>query len=139
MTERITTCLDDFSHHQKQHESLSGVVGCPRVNFTMAEIRSEERALSQQLQSDPFRHIRALEAACHSIAQQERPGYDKLGSWMTTTDTTLLWCTLHAQQYNLHNIILLHSQEAQSKLESLAHWGRRLQVRVNSPRHLCAV
>ncbi|KAL7579400.1 hypothetical protein ACA910_014069 [Epithemia clementina (nom. ined.)] len=78
-TDRITTALDDFNHHRQQQQSNSGFVGCPRVTFTLAEIRSEDSALSQQLQRDPFRHIRALEAACHLIADQERPGYDKLG------------------------------------------------------------
>ena len=33
--------------------------------------------MSQRLRMDPLRHMRALEAACHSIASEERPGYDK--------------------------------------------------------------
>lgn len=28
---------------------------------------------------DPLRHMRALEAACHEIANENRPGYDKNG------------------------------------------------------------
>lgn len=77
-TDRITTTLDDFKHQQQQRKEAQ-VQGCPRVKFTMAEIRSEDPQLSQRLQRDPFRHLRALEAACHLIADQERPGYDKLG------------------------------------------------------------
>jgi len=76
LTDRITTSLDDFRHHRQQQSSSAG---CPRVKFTMAEFRSEDPALSQRLQRDPFRHMRALEAACHMVAEQERPGYDKLG------------------------------------------------------------
>lgn len=43
----------------------------------MSELRSEDVAMSQRLRMDPLRHLRALEAACHSIASEERPGYDK--------------------------------------------------------------
>jgi DNA replication licensing factor MCM3 len=45
----------------------------------MAELRSEDPRLSQRLRQDPLRHMRALEAACHAIASEERPGYDKEG------------------------------------------------------------
>lgn len=47
------------------------------VRISMAEIRSEDPALSIRLRYDPLRHLRALEAACHSIACELRPGYDK--------------------------------------------------------------
>ena len=43
----------------------------------MAEIRSQDPALSIRLRNDPLRHLRALEAACHSLASEARPGYDK--------------------------------------------------------------
>ena len=43
----------------------------------MSELRSEDITMSQRLRLDPLRHLRALEAACHSIASEERPGYDK--------------------------------------------------------------
>ena len=44
----------------------------------MAELRSQGNGrLSQRLRMDPLRHLRALEAACHSIAEEERPGYEK--------------------------------------------------------------
>lgn len=43
----------------------------------MAEIRSQDPVLSQRLRDDPLRHLRALEAACHSLASESRPGYDK--------------------------------------------------------------
>lgn len=45
-----------------------------RVNFSMAELRSAN--LSERLRLDPLRHLRALEAACHMIADENRPGYD---------------------------------------------------------------
>jgi DNA replication licensing factor MCM3 len=32
--------------------------------------------LSERLRLDPLRHLRALAAACHAIADEERPGYD---------------------------------------------------------------
>lgn len=58
--------------------------GCPRVNISMAELRSQDNGqLSQRLRMDPLRHLRALEAACHSIANEERPGYDKDGKKST--------------------------------------------------------
>eukprot|EP00751_Fragilariopsis_kerguelensis_P013141 CAMPEP_0170767784 /NCGR_PEP_ID=MMETSP0733-20121128/5968_1 /TAXON_ID=186038 /ORGANISM="Fragilariopsis kerguelensis, Strain L26-C5" /LENGTH=734 /DNA_ID=CAMNT_0011109015 /DNA_START=325 /DNA_END=2529 /DNA_ORIENTATION=- len=46
----------------------------------MAELRSEGNGgLSQRLRRDPLPHLRALEAACHEIAMDARPGYDKNG------------------------------------------------------------
>lgn len=36
--------------------------------------------LSQRLRRDPLPHLRALEAACHEIAMEARPGYDKNGT-----------------------------------------------------------
>lgn len=46
----------------------------------MAELRSHGNgSLSQEMRLNPLPHIRALEAACHSIALEERPGYDKEG------------------------------------------------------------
>lgn len=45
-----------------------------RVSFSMAELRSAN--LSERLRLDPLRHLRALEAACHFIADEGRPGYD---------------------------------------------------------------
>ena len=44
---------------------------------SLAELRSENPLLAQRLRHDPLRHLRALEAACHAIAAEERPGYDK--------------------------------------------------------------
>ena len=40
----------------------------------MAELRSAH--LSERLRLDPLRHLRALEAACHLIADEGRPSYD---------------------------------------------------------------
>ena len=46
----------------------------------MADLRSQENGqLSSRLRLDPLRHMRALEAACHDIATEHRPGYDKNG------------------------------------------------------------
>lgn len=55
----------------------SGNVGGPRVNLSMAELRSADGQLSNRLRLDPLRHLRALELACHEIATEARPGYDK--------------------------------------------------------------
>lgn len=46
----------------------------------MADLRSQDNGqLSSRLRLDPLRHMRALEAACHDIAIENRPGYDKNG------------------------------------------------------------
>ena len=50
----------------------------------MADLRSQDNGqLSQRLRTDPLRHLRALEAACHDVANEERPGYDKSGMLAT--------------------------------------------------------
>lgn len=47
----------------------------------MAELRSQDNGtLSQSLRRNPLPHFRALEAACHEIASEARPGYDKNGT-----------------------------------------------------------
>ena len=52
----------------------------------MADLRSQDNGqLSQRLRTDPLRHLRALEAACHDIANDERPGYDKEGAYVLLT------------------------------------------------------
>ena len=75
--------------------------GCPRVNINMAELRSEGNGgLSQRLRRDPLPHLRALEAACHEIAMESRPGYDKNGMYiLIALPSTLVfmfipYCTL---------------------------------------------
>ena len=61
--------------------------GCPRVNINMAELRSQGNGgLSQRLRRDPLPHLRALEAACHEIAMESRPGYDKNGMLKNLVD-----------------------------------------------------
>jgi len=76
--DRISTVIDDYTHNSKSL-SVEGW-GCPRVNINMAELRSEGNGgLSQRLRRDPLPHLRALEAACHEIAMDARPGYDKNG------------------------------------------------------------
>ena len=71
--------IDDYAQRSK---SLSVAAwGCPRVEISMAELRSQDNGqLSNRLRRDPFRHLRALEDACHEIAKDERPGYDKNGT-----------------------------------------------------------
>lgn len=87
-SERIATAVDDYVHRAssrggggkggKAGATSDGVGwGCPRVRISMSELRSEDARLSQRLRLDPLRHMRALEAACHAIASEERPGYDK--------------------------------------------------------------
>mmetsp|Transcript_22961 Transcript_22961/g.54283 ORF Transcript_22961/g.54283 Transcript_22961/m.54283 type:complete len:794 (-) Transcript_22961:91-2472(-) len=76
--DKISTVIDDYTHRSKSL-SVAGW-GCPRVNVSMAKLRSEGNGgLSQRLRRDPLPHIRALEAACHEIAMEARPGYDKNG------------------------------------------------------------
>lgn len=76
--DRISTAIDDYAHRSKSL-SVEGW-GCPRVAVGMADLRSSgSGGLSQRLRRDPLPHLRALEAACHEIAVEARPGYDKNG------------------------------------------------------------
>jgi hypothetical protein len=79
--ERIATAVDDFSHLNTQ--TSVAAAGCPRVTISMAELRSADGQLSQAVRLDPLRQMRALEAACHQVATEERPGYDKEGAYLT--------------------------------------------------------
>lgn len=55
----------------------------------MSDLRSQDNGqLSTKLRLDPLRHMRALEAACHEIASENRPGYDKNGKIATTRHTS---------------------------------------------------
>lgn len=75
--DKIATAIDDFAHHARGDKRVAGY-GCPRVSVSMADLRSHGNgSLSQELRMNPLPHIRALEAACHSVAAEERPGYDK--------------------------------------------------------------
>jgi hypothetical protein len=78
LVERIATAVDDFSHLNQQ--TSVAAAGCPRVTISMAELRSADGQLSQAVRLDPLRQMRALEAACHQVAMEERPGYDKEGA-----------------------------------------------------------
>ncbi|VEU33795.1 unnamed protein product [Pseudo-nitzschia multistriata] len=76
--DKISTVLDDYAHRSKSL-NVEGW-GCPRVEIRMAELRSMGNGgLSQRLRTDPLPHIRALESACHEVAVEARPGYDKNG------------------------------------------------------------
>lgn len=78
LVDRISTAIDDYVHRSRSL-SVQGW-GNPRVEISMSELRSQDNGqLSQRLRQDPLRHLRALEAACHDIAQEVRPGYDKNG------------------------------------------------------------
>jgi len=75
--ERIATAVDDFDHLNRV--KAAAAAGCPRVSISMAELRAADNSLSSSIRLDPLRHVRALEAACHAVAGEERPGYDKEG------------------------------------------------------------
>ena len=88
--DKIGTSVDDFVHQSKT-QGVEGW-GCPRVDVNMSELRSQDNgSLSQRLRRDPLPHIRALEAACHDIAMEERPGYDKNG---TSNKLFKIYCTI---------------------------------------------
>jgi len=72
--ERISTSIDDFVRLRDEGNTSSI---SPRVRILLSELRSEIPQLATRLRLDPLRHIRALEWACHNIAIEERPGYDK--------------------------------------------------------------
>ena len=77
--DKIAAAIDDFAHHARGDKAVAGY-GCPRVSVSMAELRAHGNGLlSQEMRMNPLPHIRALEAACHAIALEERPGYDKAG------------------------------------------------------------
>jgi len=87
--ERISNAVDDYNRQSQLNygrkdkgvtsgKTLTGW-GSPRVRIGIGEIRSENHRLAQRLRFDPLRHIRAIESACHAIAAEERPEYDKNG------------------------------------------------------------
>jgi len=76
--ERISTAVDDFTR-LREDGSIGAVGLSPRVRILLPELRSEIPQLASRLRTDPLRHIRALEWACHAVATEERPGYDKSG------------------------------------------------------------
>ena len=89
--DRVGTAIDD--HYQRSTDASSGgkrggkgrgsssatttLVGHPRLRIPLSDLRSHDPRLSNALLRDPLRHIRALEAAAHDLALEERPGYDK--------------------------------------------------------------
>ena len=89
------TAIDDYEHIQVQG-------ACPRVSFSMAELRSAN--LSERLRLDPLRHMRALEAACHSIATDERPGYDiKAGMLSFVNEKALNMCSFGTESHGVYS------------------------------------
>jgi len=80
--ERIGTAIDDHVQRGVRKGSSSGagagsLVGNPRLRVPLSDLRSHDHRLSNALQRDPLRHLRALEAAAHDVALAERPGYNK--------------------------------------------------------------
>ena len=63
--------------HEDTLKTIANRNHFPWIRISIAEIRSQDPALSIRLRNDPLRHLRALEAACHSLASEARPGYDK--------------------------------------------------------------
>jgi hypothetical protein len=79
LADRIATTIDDF------HAVKGTSAGCPRVSISLAELRSQgDGQMSRLMRLDPLRHLRALEAACHNVASEQRPGYDKEGKILQT-------------------------------------------------------
>lgn len=86
--DKISTAIDDYVQRSRiRSRQFAGskdsneVVGwgCPRVRVNLGDLRAVNPRLAQRLRHDPLRHLRALEAACHIVATEERPGYDKDG------------------------------------------------------------
>lgn len=76
--DKIATAIDDYNANSMGKESNVNMgSSCPRVKINLTELRSENPRLEQGLRTDPLRHLRALEAACHIIALEERPEYEK--------------------------------------------------------------
>ena len=92
--DRIGTAIDDHYQRSNAANASSGggkqgkgqgssaantttLVGHPRLRIPLSDLRSHDPRLSNALLRDPLRHIRALEAAAHDLALEERPGYDK--------------------------------------------------------------
>ena len=109
LVERIATSIDDYQHLSRTQKVAAA--GCPRVSISMAELRSfggdgqDGDHLSQRLRLDPFRHLRALEIACHNVAERERPGYDKDGTSRQLCCITILFLVPPMQ--SPHSFILL--------------------------------
>jgi hypothetical protein len=102
LTDRIVTACDDYSHLLSQ--GMGSQNTALRVSFSMAELRSAN--LSERLRLDPLRHLRALEASCHLIADEERPGYDiKSGRFKKLKSVSVLIC--HILQLYLKHILHL--------------------------------
>jgi hypothetical protein len=99
--DRISTAIDDYAHRSKSL-SVEGW-GCPRVDINMAELRSQDNGnLSQRLRRDPLPHLRALEAACHEIASEARPGYDKHGKFRVWA---IVWLTALYVRFKLTKLL----------------------------------
>lgn len=90
-TDKIFTAIDDFQAHSQRNGNTGS--GMARVEFSLTDLRSHNPTLEEQLRNDPLRHIRAIEAACYSLALSERPDYLKICNGIKVAITG----TLHAR------------------------------------------
>jgi hypothetical protein len=69
----------------------------------MAELRSYENgSLSQRIRGNPPPHLRALEAACHELATENRPGYDKHGRFPAAWEAYVMYSLYFLFSSTLH-------------------------------------
>ena len=140
--DRISTVIDDYTHRSKSL-SVAGW-GCPRVNVNMAELRSMGNGgLSQRLRRDPLPHLRALEAACHEISMEARPGYDKNGTKRYSETKRILFLCLPVCLFDFFFLVLtkrfefsiamIHRHQNQSRL----FWSRWGKANEPSQPYLC--
>lgn len=80
LSDRVATSVDDHRQLLRQPGVGGSDAPCPRVTLGMAEVRHLDPSLARRLRSNPLPHLRALENACHRVADDERPGYDKHSS-----------------------------------------------------------
>jgi DNA replication licensing factor MCM3 len=64
-------------------------VACPRIKIDLTELRSISHLLEQSIRTDPLRHIRAMEHACHDLALERSSNYSKLLSERNSASSSL--------------------------------------------------
>ena len=74
--DKITAALDAHTRlHNHASSSSNNSTNIPRLKVDLSDLRSFDPNLTHALRLDPFRHLRALDAAAHTIANEEREGY----------------------------------------------------------------
>lgn len=98
LVERVTSAYDEYANLRLEMGASMrrGSAASMRVCFSMAELRSAN--LSERLRLDPLRHMRALEAACHQIVNEEHPGYD------VKAGTTKIFCCCGYENHCWNNL-----------------------------------